>query len=89
MHYLKANKYPDISTSNQDFIFKFLNINFCILWLYITDSGDLLLASCAQDCFVRVWRVSPTVDCVIGTQTDGDEIKLKQKLFHVSQRGIY
>ena len=89
MHYLKANEYPDISTSTQDFIFKFLNLIFCILWLCITDSGDLLLASCAQDCFVRVWRVSQTVDSVIGTQTDGDEIKLKQKLFHVSQRGIY
>ena len=89
MHYLKANKYPDISTSTQDFIFKFFNLIFCILRLYITDSGDLLLASCAQDCFVRVWRVSQTVDSVIGTQTDGDEIKLKQKLFHVSQRGIY
>ena len=86
---MKANKYPDISTYTQDFIFKFFNLNFCILRLYITDSSDLLLASCGQDCFVRVWRVSQTVDSVIGTQTDGDEIKLKQKLFHVSQRGIY
>ena len=29
------------------------------IWLCFTDNDDILLASCGQDCFIRLWRISP------------------------------
>lgn len=43
--------------------------------------GNILLASCAQDCFVRVWKISEKRDV---TEIDPySELKLKEKLFSI------
>lgn len=51
------------------------------------DDDDLLLASCAQDCFVRVWRISSKSVQQAVPLPDQDELKLKDKTFSVSHQG--
>lgn len=63
------------------------------------DKGDLLLASCSQDCFVRVWRISSStsIDHATNTATTStigggatrvdEEIKLRQKLISINVNG--
>ncbi|XP_070565909.1 elongator complex protein 2-like [Ptychodera flava] len=55
--------------------------------------GDLLLATCSQDCFIRIWRISPRqakTENVTGPSVDtsvDDEIKLKENTFTVKEKG--
>nr|XP_054767769.1 elongator complex protein 2-like [Lytechinus pictus] len=47
------------------------------------DDGDILLASCAQDCFIRLWRIAANQE---QSAQDG-EIQLKKNTFTVSHQG--
>ncbi|XP_014663840.1 PREDICTED: elongator complex protein 2-like [Priapulus caudatus] len=57
------------------------------------DGGDLLLASCAQDFFIRLWRISPRCSEVHNQQkltssvSNEDDIKIKEKMFTVDNEG--
>ena len=44
-----------------------------------TDTGDLLLASCAQDAYIRLWRVS--METEVATPTSNQELKLTSNIF--------
>ena len=64
-------------------------------------SGDLLLASCAQDTYIRLWRVAKDKDkatpSAVAATTDGDddensvddegELKLTGNMFQVKDEG--
>lgn len=45
----------------------------------VDDDGDLLIASCAQDCLIRLWRLTAKKN--IDNQHSGDEIKLRGNSF--------
>ncbi|XP_068708874.1 elongator complex protein 2-like isoform X1 [Montipora foliosa] len=55
------------------------------------DSGNLLLTSCAQDAFIRIWRIS----CVSKIESEMEllehdglqELKLTSNVFHATDRG--
>ncbi|XP_071944590.1 elongator complex protein 2-like [Antedon mediterranea] len=47
-----------------------------------TDEGDLLLASCGQDCFIRLWRISPEKDDTL--QNQNQDIKIQGNRFSVT-----
>ncbi|XP_067931925.1 elongator complex protein 2-like [Watersipora subatra] len=49
----------------------------------IDDRGDVLLASCSQDCFVRLWRIAPFE----ASEKPTDKIKLKERLVSVAADG--
>ena len=49
------------------------------------DSGDILIASCGQDMFVRVWRLSK--EQAKDSSTVDDELKVKKNSFTVSSQG--
>lgn len=62
-----------------------------LLFLF-SDHGDLLLASCAQDTFIRIWRVSsdnkvqeaePEILC-----DKMPELKLTSNIFSVADKGV-
>ena len=62
-----------------------------LLFLF-SDCGDLLLASCAQDTFIRIWRVSsdnkvqeaePEILC-----DKIPELKLTSNIFSVADKGV-
>ncbi|XP_077978293.1 elongator complex protein 2-like [Glandiceps talaboti] len=64
------------------------------LELAVDDSGTLLLASCSQDCFIRIWKMTqrdpdstnittPSVDSL----AEDEEIKLKENTFLVNHEG--
>ncbi|XP_048466977.1 elongator complex protein 2 isoform X2 [Rhincodon typus] len=50
--------------------------------------GNLLLASCSQDCLIRIWRIFIMTEST-SKLCDGDIIKLKEDIFHVqSDKGL-
>ena len=55
------------------------------------DGGDLLLASCSQDSFIRTWRIS----CANKIQEyntlndELEELKLTSNVFSVTDKGTY
>ena len=51
------------------------------------DSGDTLIASCGQDMFVRVWRLSK--EQAKDSSAVDDELKVKKNSFTVSSQGNY
>lgn len=48
--------------------------------------GDILLASCAQDCLIRIWKVFAKEENV-GDFQDVDAIKLTEDVFEVQTKG--
>ena len=51
-----------------------------LLFIFICiDTGDLLLASCAQDAYIRLWRVS--METEVATPTSNQELKLTSNIF--------
>lgn len=57
-----------------------------ILSFYSCLDGELLLASCSQDCLIRVWRLFAKTAAEPEQQTD-TVIKMKQNVFEVSGDG--
>jgi len=60
------------------------------------DSGDLLLASCSKDCFIRIWRISSSnknikqsssIDKTCSSLITEDELKLTSNLFTINDQG--
>ncbi|XP_060681447.1 elongator complex protein 2 [Hemiscyllium ocellatum] len=50
--------------------------------------GNLLLASCSQDCLIRIWRIFVRTEST-SKSCDGGIIKLKEDIFHVqSDKGL-
>ncbi|XP_022096823.1 elongator complex protein 2-like isoform X2 [Acanthaster planci] len=49
------------------------------------DNGDLLVASCAQDCFIRLWRV--VADHSRDAKQDDGELRLKGNKFQAAWEG--
>ena len=49
--------------------------------------GELLLASCSQDCLIRVWRLCAKSGTDARTEDDHTIIKMKEDVFEVKQRG--
>ena len=60
----------------------------------MTDGGDLLLASAAQDYFIRIWRISArdpqraTTKQIIGQLSVEEDIKMKENTFTYTHQGI-
>uniref|UniRef100_UPI00398EA3B4 elongator complex protein 2 isoform X2 n=1 Tax=Pristiophorus japonicus TaxID=55135 RepID=UPI00398EA3B4 len=55
---------------------------------WAASDGNLLLASCSQDCLIRIWKIFTRTE---STSKDCDEgiIKLKEDIFHVqSDKGV-
>ena len=54
-----------------------------------TDSGDLLLASCSQDCAIRIWRVSSSSRTSTQNEVEKefDELRLTSNIFTVMDSG--
>ncbi|XP_033124267.1 elongator complex protein 2-like [Anneissia japonica] len=50
----------------------------------VTDDGDLLLASCGQDFFIRLWRISPEKEEALDNRNE--EIKIEGNTFSVMSR---
>ncbi len=48
------------------------------LWLLYCVGKGCLLASCSQDCFIRLWKFSRSEDTL---PTDPDELTLTEKKF--------
>ena len=61
-----------------------------------TDNGDVLVASCSQDCYIRVWRISrrhleagdASTERSVDKLLQGEEIKLKETIFSFTAKGI-
>ncbi|XP_061110754.1 elongator complex protein 2 [Conger conger] len=53
---------------------------------WVTWDGDILLASCAQDCLIRIWKVFAKEEHV-GDVQDVDAIKLTEDVFEVKKNG--
>ena len=57
----------------------------CLFFVVVYQIGeDLFLASCAQDCLIRIWKV-----CTKSKQfpeTEDDSIRLKENVFTVKSR---
>jgi len=49
-----------------------------------TDTGHILIASCGQDMFIRVWRLSHEV---AKESTSDDDLKVKKDSFMVTSNG--
>ena len=49
--------------------------------------GELLLASCSQDCLIRVWRLCAKSGTDTGAEDDHTIIKMKEDVFEVKERG--
>ncbi|XP_071484227.1 elongator complex protein 2-like [Diadema antillarum] len=58
----------------------------CLEFAY-DDNGDLLLASCAQDCFIRLWRISCSSSQAETSSDQIQEIQLKKNKFSISHEG--
>lgn len=60
---------------------------------FISDDGDVFLASCAQDCFIRIWRISERnpdeVTSMISVQDLSleEDIRLQENTFSVHCAG--
>ncbi|XP_029369470.1 elongator complex protein 2 isoform X2 [Echeneis naucrates] len=52
-----------------------------VAWTSI--SGDLLLASCSQDCLIRVWRLRAKCETDTGEKDNHTTIKMKEDVFEV------
>lgn len=46
----------------------------------ISDSGDLLLASCSQDAYIRLWRIAMETTAI---DPAVDELKLTSNVFSI------
>ncbi|KAG5842647.1 hypothetical protein ANANG_G00179830 [Anguilla anguilla] len=53
---------------------------------WATRDGDILLASCAQDCLIRIWKVFAKEEDG-GDAQDADAIKLTEDVFEVQRNG--
>ncbi|XP_067123610.1 elongator complex protein 2 [Centruroides vittatus] len=49
-----------------------------------TENGDALLASCSQDCFIRIWKITPVN---ISKEADDNLLKLKENTFILDWNG--
>ncbi|XP_078357797.1 elongator complex protein 2-like isoform X6 [Oculina patagonica] len=56
----------------------------------LEDGGDLLLASCSQDTFIRIWRVSlgNRIQESNTVQDELEELKLTSNVFSVTDKGV-
>jgi len=58
-------------------------------WIFFAaDNGDMLLASGAQDNYIRMWRISSRDPCLSGDVTTSD-LKLKEDCFSVISAGRF
>ena len=58
---------------------------------FFADDGDLLLANCSQDSFIRIWRIS-RANKIQEHNTLNDELeelKLTSNVFSVTDKGRY
>ena len=57
--------------------------------MVFTDSGDLLLASCSQDFYIRIWRVisNKARNEEIYKEMDSGKLHLKGNFFDLSMNG--
>ena len=55
-----------------------LDVIYCYLFL---DNNEILLASCSQDCYIRLWRITRRQEQNDGVvaMTDDDESQLRLK----------
>ncbi len=49
--------------------------------------GELLLASCSQDCLIRVWRLCAKSGPDARAEDDHTVIRMKEDVFEVKERG--
>lgn len=49
--------------------------------------GELLLASCSQDCLIRVWKLCAKSGKDAHTEDDHTVIKMKEDVFELKGRG--
>lgn len=49
--------------------------------------GELLLASCSQDCFIRVWRLCAKSGSDTGAEHNRTLIRMKEDVFEVEEGG--
>lgn len=49
--------------------------------------GELLLASCSQDCLIRVWRLCAKSGTDAHIEDDHTTIRMKEDVFEVKERG--
>lgn len=49
--------------------------------------GELLLASCSQDCLIRVWKLRAKCRTDARAEDDNDVIRMKEDVFEVTERG--
>lgn len=49
--------------------------------------GELLLASCSQDCLIRVWRLCAKSGTDTRAEDDHTIIKMKEDVFEVKETG--
>lgn len=54
----------------------------------ILDAGDVLLASCGQDCYIRLWRISSKTRETIADSSELD-LKLSEVTFSVLAESMY
>ncbi|XP_043921432.1 elongator complex protein 2 [Protopterus annectens] len=50
---------------------------------WAVSDGDLFLASCAQDCLIRIWRIFTKSSASCEEEDNGNLIKLKENIFKV------
>uniref|UniRef100_A0AAQ6IMJ1 Elongator complex protein 2 n=1 Tax=Anabas testudineus TaxID=64144 RepID=A0AAQ6IMJ1_ANATE len=55
---------------------------------WASTSGELLLASCSQDCLIRVWRLCAKSGTDARTEDDHTIIKMKENVFEVKERDM-
>ena len=61
----------------------------------ISDNGDILLASCSQDCYIRIWRISQrnpdeqVSQISIKDLSLEDDIKLRENTFIFEFEGTF
>lgn len=52
-----------------------------------SSGGELLLASCSQDCLIRVWKLRAKCGTDAGAEDDHDLIRMKEDVFEVLEKG--
>lgn len=57
-----------------------------VAWASI--GGELLLASCSQDCLIRVWRLCAKSGTDAHSEDDHAIIKMKEDIFEVNENGV-
>ena len=72
-------------------VIKYSNFNLLSFCFYFTDGGDLLLVSCSQDSFIRIWRISLSLKYPESNsdvlQDEFKELKLTSNVFSVINEG--